>query len=196
MLNFVGNATIQPEKKYENNVKGRSKGFEALIKKRRTGRWTGWVSYGYSKSERRDPKSETWRPFDYDKPHSINVVNAYKLTGQWEVSSRVQYQSGAPTTTIPGGRYNQATGRYVPANAAADGTFEANDARLPAFFQLDLRTDYDILFDTWKLRPFLEITNATNRQNVVARRYSPDFSRSEDVVGAPIIPNLGVVASF
>ncbi|MCA2958863.1 MAG: TonB-dependent receptor plug domain-containing protein [Silvanigrellales bacterium] len=196
MLNFVGNATKEPEKKYENNVKGRSKGFEALIKKQRTGRWTGWVSYGYSKAERRDPKSGTWRPFDFDKPHSLNVVSAYKITGQWEVSSKWQYQSGSPTTIIRGGRFNQATGRYVPANITGDGTLEANDDRLPAYFQWDARTDYDILYDTWKLRLYLEVLNVTNRANVVGRRNSPDFSETQDVTGAPTIPTFGVIASF
>jgi hypothetical protein len=196
LLNFVGNATKEPAKKYENNVKGRSRGFEALVKKQRTGRWTGWVSYGYSRSERRDPKSLTWRPFDYDKPHSLNVIGAYKITGQWEASSKWQYQSGSSTSRIGGGRYNQNTGRYVPANVTADGTFKANDERLPATFQWDVRTDYDILYDTWKLRLYLEVLNVTNRQNVVGVDYSEDFSERVYVTGAPTIPSFGVIASF
>ena len=166
------------------------------MKRNRTGRYSGWVSYGFSKSERQDPQSGKWRLFRYDKPHSFSLVSAYKLTGAWEVGGKFQYQSGDVDTTIPGGRYNQGTGRFLPINAGGDGTVAANDERLPAFYQLDLRTDYDFLFNTWKLGVFLEVLNATNRQNVVGRRYSEDYTETEYVTGTPIIPNIGLIANF
>jgi hypothetical protein len=196
MFNLVGNATENPEKIYENNIIGRSKGFETFVKRQRTGRWSGWLSYGYSKSERRDPRSKVWRVFDFDKTHSVNLVGAYKITGQWEIGSKAQYLTGAATTSIPGGTFNQTTGRYVPNRPSRDGSLEANDSRLPETFQLDVRTDYDFLFDTWTLNTYLEITNVTNRANIVATNYSPDYSKREYVTGTPLLPNLGVIAKF
>jgi|GEM_PF-658285 len=196
MYDLVGTNTKQPEKKYDNNVKGRSKGAELLIKRPRNGRFAGWISYGISRSERRDPLNGQWYLFDYDRTHSVNIVASYKITGAWELGTKWQFQSGAPTTTVPGGTFNQATGRYVSAAQTGAGTLKANDERLPAFFQIDVRSDYDFLFDTWKLDLYTEIQNVTNRQNVVAQRYNPDYSKRENVTGAPIIPSVGVIASF
>ena len=196
IFDVVGNAYPNPALKYQNNIKGRSRGIETFLKKSRTGRWYGWLSYAYSKSERQDPKTKGWFPFDYDKPHSFTLINAYKFTGQWEVSSKLQYQSGAPYNIIPGGVYNQNTGRYRAKQNGESTLVERNDGRLPATFQLDMRSDYDILYDTWKLNLYLDIQNATNRANVVGGRNSPDFSSRENVTGAPIIPSVGAIASF
>ena len=196
MYNLVGNATKEPEKKYENNLKGRSKGFELFLRKVSSGQFKGWVSYGYSKSERLDPVSNKWRLFTYDKTHSLNLLASYKITGVWEVGSKFNYASGEVTTPITGGTFNQNTGRYFPKREGNDGTVNSNDARLPATYQLDVRSDYDFLFDSWKLGVFLEVLNATNRQNVVGRSYSDDYSQAVDITGTPIIPNLGVQATF
>jgi hypothetical protein len=196
MYNLVGNATENPELKYENNLKGRAKGFEVFLKKMSSGQFKGWISYGYSKSERKDPKSMAWSLSKYDKTHSLNLLASYKITGVWEVGSKFNYASGALTTPIFGGSFNQNTGRYYPKYDDSNGTIENNDSRLPSTYQLDVRTDYDFLFDSWKLGVFAEVLNATNHKNIVGRRYSDDYRQAVDVSGAPIIPNLGVQATF
>jgi hypothetical protein len=192
MLNLVGDATEEPEKKYENNVLGRSKGAEFFLKSPKQGRWYGWGSYGYSKSERRDPRSKQWQLFQYDRPHSLTVVGSYKVTGRWEIGSKFKYQSGSVFTKVAGGKFNQNTGGYVPDSEGV----QVNGSRLPVDYQLDIRSDYDFLFPTWKLDFYVDIQNVTNRENVVGRRYSRDYSQSVDVTGIPILPTLGFIASF
>lgn len=196
MLNLVGNATAEPSKKYENNIKGRARGIEFFIKKAQAGRWYGWLSYGFGKAERRDPISKIWRPFDYDRPHSFNLIGSYKITGQWQLGSKFQFLSGQPYTKVKGGVYNQNTGRYRPDAGGEVYGIALNDGRVPNFYQLDARSDYDFLFDDWKLNCYLDITNITNRQNIVGGRWTPDYSKREYVYGTPIIPSVGVIASF
>lgn len=191
MFDLVGPAVVNPEKKYENSIRGRSKGVEFLLKKARKGRWNGWVSYGISKSERRDAEKETWAVSGFDRTHNLNVLAAYRLTGQWEIGSRFQFVSGAPYTPVLSGEFNQNTGRYRRAEVGA-----TNSKRVPDFYQLDIRADYDSLYETWKINYYLEIQNITNRKNVQGVRYSEDFKENTYAYGIPILPIIGVIASF
>jgi TonB-dependent Receptor Plug Domain len=196
MKNLVATAVKNPEKKYENNVIGKSQGFEVFLKKQKTGKYSGWLSYGFSKSQRKDPKSGKWRLFDYDVPHSVNLLGSYKATGQWELSSKLQYKTGTPYTKINGAQFNQATGKYIPNNIENDGVLEPNNKRIPSTFQVDVRSDYDFLFDNWTLDWYIDISNILNTQNVVAVQNSEDYRQEKLVYGAPIIPTTGIIASF
>lgn len=196
MWDLVGAAVSDPALKYENNVDGRAHGAELLIRKKREGRWNGWFSYGWSRSERRDPALQVWRTFNFDRPHAVNVVGSYRITGQWELGARWQYLSGAPYNIIEGGSFNQNTGRYRPDAPTPVPVLNVNNGRRPAFKQLDVRTDYDFRWDDWTLSAYLEIQNALNQDNVQGFRYSPDFSSKEEVMGTPIIPSFGIKAVF
>ena len=196
MWDLVGAAVADPSLKYENNIEGHAFGAEILVRKKREGRWNGWFSYGYSRSERKDPALLLWRPFNFDRPHAVNVVGSYRFTGQWELSARWQYLSGAPYNIIEGGRFNQNTGRYRPDSPTPTPIISINNGRRPAFKQLDLRTDYDFRWDDWTLSAYFEVQNALNQENVQGFRYSPDYTSREEVMGTPIIPSFGVKAIF
>jgi hypothetical protein len=196
LWDLVGTATSNPLLKYENNIEGRAYGAEILLRKTRKGVWNGWLSYGYSRSERRDPALDEWRIFSFDRPHALNVVGSYRFTGRWELGARFQYLSGGPYNILNGGRYNQNTGRYRPNAPTPTPVISVNDGRNPPFAQLDVRTDYDFLFSDWTLTTFFELQNATNRENTVGYRNAPDFSSREPIAGTPIIPNLGIKAVF
>ncbi|NBX18642.1 MAG: TonB-dependent receptor [Proteobacteria bacterium] len=196
LWDITGTATENPLLKYENNIEGRAYGAEILLRKTRKGIWNGWLSYGYSKSERKDPALKVWRTFSFDRPHALNVVGSYRLTGRWEFGARFQYLSGGPYNILNGGVYNQNTGRYRPVAPVPTPVLAVNDGRNPPFAQLDVRTDYDFLFTDWTLTTFFELQNATNRENTVGYRNAPDFSSREPIAGTPIIPNLGIKAVF
>ena len=68
--------------------------------------------------------------------------------------------------------------------------------RLPDFVQLDLRVDKRFVFKSWIFALYLDISNVTNRANVEGYAYSYDFSRRAPVTGLPILPSLGLRASF
>lgn len=196
LWDIVATATSNPLLKYENNIEGRAYGAEVLLRKTRKGVWNGWLSYGYSRSERKDPALNVWRTFSFDRPHALNLIGSYRLSGRWEFGARFQYLSGGPYNILNGGVYNQNTGRYRPVAPSPTPVIAINDGRNPPFAQLDLRTDYDFLFDDWTLTTFLEVQNATNRENTVGYRNAPDFSSREPIAGTPIIPNIGIKAVF
>ncbi|NBO37904.1 hypothetical protein EBU99_04900 [bacterium] len=196
MWHLVGQATADRALRYENNIEGRAYGAEILIRKARKGRWNGWLSYGWSHSERKDPALFVWRNFDFDRPHSVNVVGSYRVTGQWELSARWQYLSGGPFNIIEGSIFNQNTGRYRALSSSPTPVLNINNGRNPAFAQLDVRTDYDFRMSDWTLSTYFELLNATNRENVQGYRYSPDYRSREEVLGTPLIPSFGIKAVF
>lgn len=197
LWDLVGTATENPRVlKYQNNIEGRVVGAEILVRKTRKGKWNGWVSYGWSKSERKDPALLVWRPFNFDRPHSVNIVGSYRITGQWEVSSRWQYLSGGPYNVIEGGVYNQITGRYRPVTSVPPPLININNGRNPAFSQLDVRSDYDFRYNDWTLSAYIELQNALNQENIQGFRYAPDYSSREEIMGTPLIPAFGVKAIF
>lgn len=196
LYQLVGPNLRNPQDKYDNNIKGRAKGIEVLVKKNPSGRWDGWLSYGYSVAERQDPLSKKWRLSDFDRTHAVNLVGKYKVTGQWTLGSKLQYLTGSPYTDIQGGVYNQNTGRYRPVVSAELGVIDVNDKRAPDYLQLDLRSDYDVWLDTWSYKWFIEVLTAPLGANVVGGRWAPDYSKREWIRGLPVIPNVGIKATF
>lgn len=196
LYNIVGSATKNPADKYENNITGHARGAEILIRKNPSGRYDGSVSYGYSVSERKDPLNSKWRLSDFDRTHNATLVAKYKVTGKWSLGLKFQYLSGDLDTRLNGGQFNQNTGRYVPIPPENPGILQVNDFRLPDFAQLDLRSDYEIWFDTWTLAWFLEFQIARPGGNVVAARWNEDYSKQTLVRGIPLLPNAGVKFTF
>ncbi|APJ03825.1 TonB-dependent receptor plug domain-containing protein [Silvanigrella aquatica] len=194
--NLTGPAVSNANNKYENSIQSRARGVEVFIKKKASDFWFGWVSYGYSIAEQRDPGSGIWRYSAYDRRHSLNIVYGQKITGRWNVGTRIQYISGSPYSSVPGGTYNQNTGAYEP---TADGNtylINKNDARNPYYMEVDFRTEYDFYFSDWKLTTYLDILNLFNRSNVAYTTYNRDYSNTVQVYGLPLIPSLGVIAKF
>src|SRR5690349_4397916 len=87
------------------NTRGKAYGAELSIKKK-SGKLTGWLSYTYSRTllQLDDPlASETinegkYYPANFDKPHSINLVNNYQFSHRFTTSLNVVYSTGRPIT--------------------------------------------------------------------------------------------------
>ncbi len=194
--NLTGPAVGNSNNRFENSIQSRAKGVEVFIKKKPSDFWFGWISYGWSIAEVRDPGSGTWRYSDYDRTHSFNLVYGQKITSRWNAGFRLQYMSGNPYSTVQGGTYNQNTGTYA---AAPDGNtylINKNDGRTPYFMEVDFRTEYDFLFSDWTLTSYLNILNLFNRSNVAYTTYNRDYSNTINVTGLPILPSIGVIAKF
>ncbi|WP_186644605.1 TonB-dependent receptor plug domain-containing protein [Fluviispira vulneris] len=193
---LVGPAVMNTANKYENSIELQAQGLEFFLKKKASGIWFGWLSYGISEAKERDPGSGIWRYSNYDRTHSINLVYGQKITSRWNAGTRVQFISGTPYSTIPGGTYDQNTGKYSPASDGNTYLISKNDARLPYTFQVDFRTEYDFLFPDWTLTSYLDILNIFNRSNVAYNGYNRDYSKQVYVSGLPILPSIGVIAKF
>ena len=68
--------------------------------------------------------------------------------------------------------------------------------RLPAFAQLDVRIDKVWTFNNWSLDLYLDVQNVTNTRSVEGTAYSYNYAQSAHFEGLPIVPILGVKATF
>ena len=115
---------------------GRAYGLELLLRRQSKTSLYGWISYTLSRSERQ--RDGAWAPYDFDRPHILNVVAGWPMPRNWDLGLRLQYQSGRPTTTTAG--YN-----------AAYGT---------GFFRFDFRVDKRAVWRKWLLDFYVDVTNA------------------------------------
>lgn len=111
--------------------KGRAYGIEWLMKKK-AGRFTGWVSYTLSKTERKIDgiNSGQWYNARQDRTHDIAVVGMYQLSEKWSVSASWVYYTG-DAVTFP-------SGKYLISNTVYYYYTERNGYRMPAYHRLDL----------------------------------------------------------
>jgi hypothetical protein len=102
---------------------GRAIGMELLVRRALTQRFTGWLSYTVSRTERDSFYGGSWlrRLSEFDRTHVANLILAADLGKRWRAGARLVAYSGLPySTTIQNG---------------------PPDAREPPFFRLDLRVE-------------------------------------------------------
>lgn len=131
--------------------KGRSYGLELFFKKV-TGKFTGWIGYTLSRSERYFPEIQsTYFPSKYDRTHDLNVVLNYKINKNWTVSANFVYATGN-TLTMPSSwyLYNQ----EVVMNYGS-----RNSTRMPDYHRLDLSA-------TWFDNPYKRKPKIVNGEEV------------------------------
>jgi len=111
--------------------KGRAYGIEWLLKKK-AGRFTGWLSYTLSKTERKIDgiNNNQWYNARQDRTHDIAIVGTYQLNKKWTLSANWVYYTG-DAVSFPSGKY-RVDGQMVYYYT------ERNGYRMPAYHRLDL----------------------------------------------------------
>jgi hypothetical protein len=112
--------------------KGRSFGAEFLVRKN-LGKFTGWVSYTYSRTFRTIPEISHGREYrsPYDRPHNIVIVGSYDVTPRITLAANWIYSTGQPVT-FPYGQYTINGVTYAVYNG------NRNESRYPDYHRLDL----------------------------------------------------------
>lgn len=162
------------------NGKGRAYGLEMYIEKKK-GDLTGWISYTYSRSERRIIGSypeETinegeWYPANYDKPHILSVVADYKISKRAKASAIFTYSTGRPTS-YPSAKFNYFNGNNIGYYDLRNGFRTPDYHRLDLSLTFNLYTEHEILNGDW----VVSLYNVYGRKNA----FSVYF---DDIVGAP-----------
>lgn len=148
---------------------GRAYGLEFYLKKNR-GRFSGWISYALSRSERQfDGINEgDWFAARQDRTHDFSTVAMYQLSPRWNFSATFVYSTGN-AVTFPSGKY-----------AIDDRTVwyytERNGYRMPDYHRLDLGVTREgkpnrRFHSSWTFGVY----NAYSRKNA----YIIDFRESE-----------------
>jgi hypothetical protein len=178
---------------WQNALTGRANGVEVKIERRAVSGLNGWVSYAWNKYELNDPGAGGRPPEqfygDYDQRHTLNTYVAYRWSGRTSLSARLRYGSNFP---IRGYIDSSATG-YVLSE-------QRNQLRIPAYARLDVRADRTFTYRKSRLTLFMEIVNATNRENY--RPSSPGVNITTRRVFEPVettfplLPVAGVLLEF
>jgi hypothetical protein len=118
------------------NTQGKAYGVELLIKKL-TGKFNGWISYTYSRTQLKmdDPTAGDfinqgkYYPANYDKPNDFTFIGNYKFSHRFSVSLNTNYSTGRPIT-LP-------IGRFYYAGAERTLYADRNAYRIPDYFRTD-----------------------------------------------------------
>lgn len=126
--NTQGNELVEGELVFGT---GRAYGLEIFLKKK-YGKFTGWVSYTLSRSERKVDgiNDNSWYPVRQDRTHDISIVAMYDLGKKWSLAATWVYGTGN-AITFPSGKY------YVDGQVQFLYT-ERNGYRMPAYHRMDL----------------------------------------------------------
>jgi hypothetical protein len=144
----------------------------------------GWLSYGLSRSRRRDSEDAAARRFDHDQPHLVTMVAGWQR-GRWSLGARLRLASGEPRTEVIGAFTDARSGRYQPVLGAHNGI------RLPLFAQLDVRAERQLPLGGGELALYLELQNASSRRNAEEIVYSADYGDRGYITGLPILAVVG-----
>lgn len=149
---------------------GRSYGAEFLLKKN-SGKFTGWLSYTYSKTEKQSDEINNgdWYPTKYDRTHDISLVGMYQFNKKWNISATWVYNTGN-AVTFPNGKYlieGQTVSYYT----------DRNSYRMPDYHRLDLGVTYTKQKKKGREASWnFSLYNAYGRENA----YTITFEESED----------------
>jgi hypothetical protein len=115
---------------------GRAYGLELYLKKK-TGRFTGWISYTLSRTEKKIEgiNNGDWYAAKQDRTHDISIVGIYQLSPKWSLTGSWVYNTGN-AVTFPSGKYN------INGESIFYYT-ERNGYRMPAYHRLDLGATYE-----------------------------------------------------
>ncbi len=148
--------------------KGRAYGLELSIKKK-TGRFTGWLSYTLSRTERKIDgiNNNDWYVTKQDRTHDISIVGTYTINKKWSVSGIIVYYTGA-AVTYPEGKYN----------VGGNTTFlysTRNGYRMPAYHRMDWSATYEPqkkkkYHSSWNF----SIYNVYGRENAYTIKFEDD----------------------
>jgi len=152
---------------------GRSYGMEVFAKKR-LGKFTGWIGYTLSKTERRFSEINygNWYPARQDRTHDVSIVAMYQLNKRISFSANWIYYTG-DAVTMPSGSY-VVNGSVVPLYT------ERNGYRMPDYHRLDIGMTL-VSKQTKKLKSSwnFSIYNVYARENA----YSISFRENPDEQG-------------
>ena len=188
-----GNAmtSIEPYMRYI-PAKGKAYGFELSLRRRPKGRFFGWISYSVSRAWRSTQANPSFVG-DYDQPHHLIAVAAYKIGWGFEASARFRLASGNPFTPMMGA-FDSDNREYQELRGPI------NSARDPLYHQLDLRLDKTFTFDWVKVGAYVDVYNVYLAQNPLPisemHIYSYDHFDVSGIGSLPIIPFFGLHAEM
>lgn len=135
---------------------GWSYGVEFFIKKS-YGKFTGWIGYTWSKTERKFEDINNGEVFaaKYDRRHDLSLVGSYKLNKRWLFSAAFIYATGN-TMTLP-------TSWYVQNQDLLFNYGQRNATRMAPYHRLDISA-------IWYGKEYKEKTDKTTGETIKVKK--------------------------
>ncbi|TVR18355.1 MAG: TonB-dependent receptor [Balneolaceae bacterium] len=155
-------------------ITGRGRNFGSELSVRATGgRWTGWISYSYSRSlvqvKSEFPESQInsgeWYPSNHDQPHHLNLIAVRNMGENSAFSFNFTWNTGRPFTAI--------SSNYIDGSTTVPVFSDRNELRTPDYIRLDI--SFTIADNIWKNRtvnPDRRISDSANftLYNILGRK--------------------------
>jgi hypothetical protein len=176
---------------------GYAMGIELLAQKK-TGKFSGWVSYTLGQVKNRFPEqSEKYYFASHDVTHEVKAVGIYKF-GNFDVSATWIGSTGRPYTA-PIGAYQITSVAGVTDSYYA--VSDKNTFRLPTYHRLDFAANFRFDIFGTKGKPnaiSFSLFNAYNRRNVSAKQFEiVDNTILESNINClSITPNVSLTFKF
>jgi hypothetical protein len=162
---------------YANGGTGFARGVDLFTQ----GSWhalSGWVSYGYLDSRRRQLDDPREVPSPWAIRHSLTLIGQVQWRARWQFGAHAAWSSGRPYTPVVDRSFDPTRSIWRPVYG------EHGSALLPAYRRLDLRaTRLFSLPAGLGLPPssvcaaYVEALNVLNLKNVLEYVYDADYSR-------------------
>jgi len=199
-VDFRDHADLLLNKYLEGEIligKGWGYGLELMVKKTR-GKFTGWISYTWSRSFRQVDGINNNDPYpgSYDRPNDFSIIVSYKVTPTISLGLNWVYLTGQPVT-FPVGRYEYGN-NIVPVYS------ERNSYRFPDYHRLDLSFTWrqkERPGKRWRNEINFSVYNAYNRKNPWVINFlndpdKPNTTYAEMIYLFGIIPSVTYNFSF
>lgn len=170
-IDYKNGATLRANETVETELLygvGRAYGAEFFFKKR-TGKFTGWISYTLSRTERKfeQVNQNTWFPARYDRTHDLSIVLMYDITPRINVSATWIYYTGNAATFL--------TDKYFIGGQVVPGYGNRNQDRFPDYHRLDIGATFVLKKrKTWEHDLNLSIYNLYARKNAYTIEFAVD----------------------
>ena len=151
--------------------KGFAKGVDVFIKGKYKNKFTGWISYAYADSKRRQFDAQTLTSANYDITHNLSVVGSYNITDNITVGAIFKTSTGKPYTPVLGSTFIPSQGVYAPEYG------EVNSDRFPTYNRVDMNFQYlTSVFNKFTVL-FVAFNNVFNTENLYQYNYNYDYSQ-------------------
>jgi outer membrane receptor for ferrienterochelin and colicin len=188
--------------RWANQLSGRARGVEAVVRRDAPEGLSGWVAYAYAKHQYDDIVTAERFWSDADQRHTFTAYGSYRISNRTSAGAKFRYGSNYPIAGYVG---EQTIAPNAPPlfggvrplfYGLTDGR---NTLRLPPYARLDVRADRTMSWARRRVTLFAEVVNVLNRRNERNVPYTID--RNGRIAGVtdsllPIVPSVGLLVEF
>lgn len=161
---------------YRSEGSGFAKGIDVFLKAKIANKFTGWISYAYSDSKRKEFSATSIVPANYDITNNLSIVGSYNLTDFLVFGATYKISTGKPYTPVIGADYIKWQEVYQPIYG------ETNSARFPTYDRLDMNLQYIFaLFGKFAVA-VASVNNILNQKNAYTYTYNTDYTQQSPVI--------------